>query len=86
MPKFLSYYFNLPVLSVWIALYVGDVFIDVFDGSHGYKVNMLDWDKKCHISFEGNFMMNNEQVFFNKLSVISLTFFFTTVLFHEAGR
>ena len=46
--------------------------------------------KKCHKSLEGNFTMNDEQAFgffgFNKLSVISLTFFFTNLLFHETGR
>ena len=76
------------VLSVRFAFYVFDVYIGAFDGSHDCKGNMLDWDKRFHTSIEGNFMMNNKQVVFfclNKLSVISLTFFFTTVLFHETG-
>ena len=34
--------FNLAVLSVRFALYVFDVYIDVFDGRYDCQENMLD--------------------------------------------
>ena len=46
------------VVRVGFALYVFDLYIDVFDGSHGCKGNMLDAGKNCHRSIEENFMMN----------------------------
>ena len=45
-------------MRVGFALYVFDLYIDVFDGSHGCKGNMLDTGKNCPRSIEGNFMMN----------------------------
>ena len=46
------------VVRVGFVLYVFDLYIDVFDGNHGCKGNMLDAGKNCSRSIEGNFMMN----------------------------
>ena len=57
--------FNLAVLSVWFDLYVFDIYIDVFDWRYDCQGNMLDWGKKkCHKSFEGNFMLKIFLLFF----------------------
>ena len=50
-------------MSVRFALYIFDVYTNVFDGSHDCKGDMLDWDNKCHKSIERNFMVNDEQDF-----------------------
>ena len=73
--------FNLAVLSVRYALYVFDVYIDVFDVSRDCKGNMLDSGKRCNKSIERNFKMNTFLgVFcFNEFPFISLTFFCTIV-------
>ena len=73
--------FNLAVLSVRYALYVFDVYIDVFDVSRDCKGNMLDSGKRCNKSIERNFMMNTFLGFFcfNEFPFISLTFFCTIV-------
>ena len=46
------------VVRVGFVLYVFDLYIDLFDGNHGCKGNMLDAGKNCSRSIEGNFMMN----------------------------
>ena len=46
------------VVRVGFVLYVFDLYIDVFDGNHGCKGNMLDAGKNCSRSIEGNFMIN----------------------------
>ena len=50
------------VVRVGFVLYVFDLYIDVFDGNHGCKGNMLDAGKNCSRSIEGNFMMNKGRV------------------------
>ena len=62
------------VVRVGFALYVFDLYIDVFDGNHGCKGNMLDAGKNCPRSIEGNFMMNT---FLGIVRILS---------HHEGGR
>ena len=50
--------FNLTFLNVQFTVFVFNVSLDAFDGSHDYKRNMLDSGKKCHKFITGNLMMN----------------------------
>ena len=63
----------MAVLSVLFALYVFDVYIDVFDVRHDCKGDMLDSGKKMSQIYRGK--LHDEQVLaffcFNELSVIS---------------
>ena len=50
-------------MSVRFALYVFDVYVDVFDGRYVYQGNMLDWVKKFNKSIEENFMIKSAKQF-----------------------
>ena len=45
-------------MIVRFALYVFNVYVDVFDGRHDCQGNMFDLGKKSHKSIKGNFMLN----------------------------
>ena len=48
-------------MSVRFALYVFDVYIDVFDGRYDCQGNMLDWGKKMSQIYRGE--LHDENIF-----------------------
>ena len=63
----------MAILSVRFALYVFDLYIDVFDGRHDYRGNMLDRGKNLSQIYRAELYVEKVLTFFvlNKLSVIS---------------
>ena len=51
-------------MGVWFALYVFDVYIDVFDGRYDCQGNMLDWGKKMSQIYRGELYDENIFAFF----------------------
>ena len=51
-------------MSVRFALYVFDVYIDVFDGRYDWQRNMLDWGKKMSQIDRGELHDGNAFAFF----------------------